>query len=354
MKKNPNFGYFTASPAQYGVARRFGRVRRRGPGISALILPVIDRWEVVPCSSNRITFCAEQITAENQGVQVNGFAIWKISDPEKASQCYDFDDEKAAVSTLGENLRDVVESAIRHRVANMPLEEVLRKRGSIILQLKDETAYMALQWGVIIETVEIREVLILSATLFEQMQADYRNAMRLMSETSALETEKAIQERKIVQEEKMALLQQAARKRTLERDAEMKRLTTTEQAALDDFRREIEVAMVPKENALRDLRAAQDLAKAKDKEQVASVADRIECARLATCNIEDRAVATIRELGGAVAGMQVNTLNLGEDVVGRLMQIMTEKTSNMQKVSVVPQNAPLCDNLKSPLRSAGK
>lgn len=330
VKTKKTFGYFTASPAQYGVARRFGRVRKRGPGISALILPVIDRWEIVPCSSNRITFCAEQITAENQGVQVNGFAVWKISDPGRAGQCYDFEDEKGAVTALGENLRDVVESAIRHRVANMPMEEVLRKRGSIILQLKEETAYMASQWGVTIETVEIREVLILSATLFEQMQADYRNAMRLKSETSTLETEKSIEERKLAQEEEMALLRQQARKRDLERDAEMKRLTATEQAALDDFRREIEIATVPKEKELRVLRAAQDMERAQDKEHVASVEDRIERARLATRNTEDRLVTSIRELGTALAGMQVNTLNIGEDVLTRLAQIMTANTSIMQ------------------------
>lgn len=336
VKKKPTFGYFTASPAQYGVARRFGRVRRRGPGISALILPVIDRWEIVPCSSNRITFCAEQITAENQGVQVNGFAVWKIGDPEKAGQCYDFDDERVAIEALGENLRDVVESTIRHRVANMPLEEVLRKRGSIILQLKEETAYMASQWGVTVETVEIREVLILSKKLFEQMQAGYRNAMRLKSETSALETDQAIQERKLAQEEELALLQQDAAKRDLERSAEMKRLTATEQAALDDFRREIEVAAIPKENGLRVLRAAQDLAKAEDKERVAAIEDRVERALLATRNSEDRLVATIRELGTAVAGMRVNTLNLGEDVLGRLLEFMTAKASNMQNAAKTP------------------
>lgn len=337
MKKKSTFGYFTAGPAQYGMARRFGRVRRRGPGISALVLPVIDRWEVVPCSSNRITFCAEQITAENQGVRVNGFAIWKISDPEKAGQCYDFDDERAAVTALGENLRDVVESAIRHRVANMPMEEVLRKRGSIILQLKEETAYMASQWGVLVETVEIREVLILSETLFEQMQADFRNAMRLKSETSALETEKLIQERKLAQEEEMASLQQESRKRNLERDAEMKRLTATEQTQLDDFRREIEVATVPKENALRDLRSAQEMDRVQDQERIATVENRIERARLATRNSEDRLVATIRELGAAVSGMRVDTLNLGEDVLARLLQFMTQKTSNMQNATKTPQ-----------------
>ena len=87
-------------------------------------------------------------------------------------------------------------------VANMSIEEVLRKRGTIILQLKKELEYISEEWGIAIETIEIKNVRILSKTLFDNMQAKYRNALILESETSTLETQKEIEEKRIQFDEK--------------------------------------------------------------------------------------------------------------------------------------------------------
>ena len=87
----------------------------------------------------------------------------------------------------------------------MTIEDVLRKRGTIILQLKSELAYIAGEWGLIVETVEIRNVRVLSDQLFKQMQAPFRDRMRLESEASALETEKSLAEKRFTQKEQIAL-----------------------------------------------------------------------------------------------------------------------------------------------------
>ena len=86
---------------------------------------------------------------------------------------------EAALSAIGSALQDVLESAIRHQVARMTIDDALRKRGSIILQLKDEMAYVAGLWGIAVETVEIKSVRILSRQLFENLQAPFRNALAL-------------------------------------------------------------------------------------------------------------------------------------------------------------------------------
>ena len=113
-------------------------------------------------------------------MEVAGFAVWKIDDPLKAAACFDFSDNAAALTSIGENLRNVVESAIRHQVANMTIEDALRKRGTIILQLKNELAYIAGEWGLVVDTVEIRNVKVLSGQLFAQMQAPFREKMRFV------------------------------------------------------------------------------------------------------------------------------------------------------------------------------
>jgi hypothetical protein len=55
--------------------------------------------------------------------------------------------DEDALAAIGGALQDVVESAIRHQVASMTIDDTLRKRGSIIRQLKDEMAYVAGLWG---------------------------------------------------------------------------------------------------------------------------------------------------------------------------------------------------------------
>src|SRR5262249_50218105 len=156
MKKSRRFGYVVAGPAEYAIHWRRGRMRRSGRGISLFCWPFLDRCYLIPSAAQSISFAADQITAENQGVEVAGFAIWKIGNPERAAASFDFSDSDTALRSIGENLRNVVESAIRHQVANSTIEDALRKRGTFILQLKQELAYMAGQWGLLIETIEIR------------------------------------------------------------------------------------------------------------------------------------------------------------------------------------------------------
>ena len=114
MKK---IGYVTTSPAEFVIHQRFGKVRQQGRGISVLKLPFIDRYYILPATTNSISFAADQITAENQGVEVSGFAIWKINAPEQTIMNFDFDGTNGAIEKIGANLKDVVESAIRHQVA---------------------------------------------------------------------------------------------------------------------------------------------------------------------------------------------------------------------------------------------
>ena len=58
---------------------------------------------------------------------------------------------------------------------------------------------MAGQWGLLIETIEIRNVKVLSEQLFKQMQAPFRDKMRLESETSSMETEQRLVEKRLAQ-----------------------------------------------------------------------------------------------------------------------------------------------------------
>lgn len=191
-----NYHYVTVNPSDYAIVFKNGDIIKEGRGFRFYCTPRIQ-YVIIPGNVKNITFVADQISKENQGVEVSGFAIWKVGDPKKIYQSFDFKMGNDTLDQVSTFLKDVVESAIRHMVANMTIEEVLRKRGTIILQLKKELEYISEQWGIVVDTIEIKNVKIQSKTLFENMQAQFRNMVRLEAETNTIETERQIEEQRI-------------------------------------------------------------------------------------------------------------------------------------------------------------
>lgn len=312
MKKKRRFGYIMAAPAQFAIHRRLGRTFNVGQGISFLCLPFVDRYYLIPSTAQSVSFAADQITAENQGVEVAGFAVWRIAEPEKAAACFDFADTEAALVAISGNLRNVVESAIRHQVANMTLEAVLRKRGSIILQLKSELAYIADQWGLVIETVEIRTVKVLSAQLFAQMQAGFRDRMRLESESSGMKTEQELAERRLAQKEELALREQDFERRELERRTETEKLRTTAETALQAFRLNHQRELVTDEQRLHEVRATLETARKQHAAALAGIEDETKRRQIETANTENRALAIVRALPATLGALRITDLHVGD------------------------------------------
>jgi regulator of protease activity HflC (stomatin/prohibitin superfamily) len=267
---------------------------------------------LIPSAAQSITFAADQITAENQGVEVAGFAVWKIGDPEKAATSFDFSDYTSALKSIGENLRNVVESAIRHQVANMTIEDALRKRGTIILQLKNELGYIAGQWGLVVETVEIRNVRVLSAQLFAQMQAPFRDKIRLESEISALETEKRIAEQRLAQREEAAQQEQEFQRHDLERRSEVMRLQTAADTQIQAFRLSQQRELVVLEQSVHAAQTTLETARERHRAELAAIQDDTRRKQIETSNSEDRTLALAKHLSAGLAALKVNELNLGD------------------------------------------
>ena len=312
MKSVRRFGYVVAGPAEFLIYQRRGRTRKLGRGIHVFCLPLIDRCYLIPSSAQNIGFAADQITAENQGIEVAGFAVWKIADPEKATACFDFSDCAAAMAAINESLRNVVEFAIRHQVANMTIEDALRKRGTIIVQLKNELAYIAGEWGLLIETVEIRNVKVLSTQLFGQMQAAFREKMRLESETSALEAEKELAERRLARKEDMALKEREFERKELERTSEAERLKIAAETQLRALRLDQQRELVMCEESLHAAQAALETERQRHKSALAEIEDVSRRREIETANMEDPRLALVRQMPAALGALKVNELNLSE------------------------------------------
>ena len=363
MKENKikRAGLVTASPSEFLVHQRLGRTRFLERGRAAWVLPWIDRYALIPSSAHSVTFCADQITAENQGVEVSGFAIWSVVDPKRAVEAADFTDAAEAIARIGEHLRQVVESAIRHQVANFTLEDSLRKRGAMIECLKAELGDVANQWGLAIATVEVKTVRIMSAQLFENMQAKFRDAVRLESERSAICTKELIDRERADVREEAARRELAFRQAEAARADELRRAEIDREAEIEKFRaaRHLEVelaklgrqcqltqgreasrreamgaetALLDLDTQLEKLRFDLDRSRAVNRNEIATTDDTIERRRIEVANTKDATRLLLENLPGLLAGVNIQSLNLGDplivDALGRLARSIARPGTN--------------------------
>jgi flotillin len=348
-----NFGYIRVNPSDYVIVFQNGKIIKEGRGLSFFKRRSIQ-YVIIPAMVSNITFTADQVTIENQGVEVSGFAIWKIGEPSKIYLHFNFSKENNPAEKISAFLRDVVESAIRHMVANMTIEDVLRKRGSIILQLKKELEYISNQWGIIIETIEIKNVKILSSQLFSNMQAKYRNAIRTESETSTLKTEQEITEQRLLQKEKLGLLEQESKRAELERKKEMDTLVLKQNSELsrlniDDEKNEKMVQMandlelyakqednkrkmaalqletIQAQESLERLKAEIELIKKQTEIDFKKLDISIEHDIMELSNLEDTQKILFRKLPEIAAALKISTLSLGTDDIHKLIDSIMKK-----------------------------
>ncbi len=166
---------------QFVIHLRNGKVKSAGLGGSLILLPLIDEYVVIPTTSIQTILEAHDqvVSKEYQNIEVVGMAIWKVIDPEKAFSAVSWipRDENYVEKIL----KGAAEAIIRTTCANMPIELIIRERREIIDHVSKDLHELTADWGVIIETFEILEVIIQEPELKKNMEAtkqaiEYRKA----------------------------------------------------------------------------------------------------------------------------------------------------------------------------------
>lgn len=347
-------GLIAASPAEFLIHQRLGKTLFAGRGRAAFILPGIDRAYLIPSTMQSVAFQADQITAENQGVEIAGFAIYAITKPEKAIAAIDFTNPELALDTIASHLRQVVESAIRSELANLSLDDALRKRGAIIQRMKAELADVAERLGLEIATVEIKTVTIMSDELFLNMQAPYRNNIRLQSERSRLETDEIIAKENAAMKERdakrkaefqaaEAARQTGLKKNEVAQDADIERLraeskTETELAKLNatvalregaaERQRRIaraDAEILEIERTLEAERFGNERQRHLNAAEAAKIADATERLAIETANTANPLRLIAANLPAIAKNLNLGTINLGDPVLARLLEGLAER-----------------------------
>lgn len=216
-EKLKTWGFISAKPSEYLISLHRGKVnpRRSGQGATLWKWP----WEsiaIVPTTLQQIEFMADQVTREKVGVTVIGIAVYRIVNPELAYRVLNFSYGERASEKLARTLSEMFVGASRRLIANLSLEECLMKRKEAIASfLMQEIAPVISGkgsgdddsdqgWGVVLDTIEIQNVYVQSAKVFEDLQAPFRAQLASQSEMAELTRQQEVAERRAEAERKIA------------------------------------------------------------------------------------------------------------------------------------------------------
>jgi regulator of protease activity HflC (stomatin/prohibitin superfamily) len=175
------WGFVSALPSEYLVVYRGGKLRERvsRQGGRCWKWPS-DTVAIVPTTLKEVLFRANQITVDNVDVQLRGMVLYRISDPLTIYRLINFTNREQAEAKLGRIIADTCRSNAKWLVANMSVEQCLRRRKEeIAAALTAEVARVVGSgesggWGIEIVTVDIQDIYIQDSELFSNLQARFK------------------------------------------------------------------------------------------------------------------------------------------------------------------------------------
>jgi len=178
----------TALPNEYLVEVGTGTVK---PVLGGRRFRLFKKFLRVPGSVETLYFQTDNANRDFQGIGVEGYASWRIDPdhPEVAIATLDFFDEENPMSDTNEKLTTICVEAVRHVIANM---DALKKKDEIGDDLKNQLKKFEKRWGILFDQVGIKKVSIMSEKLFEDLQSEYRDQLRLNVATARITTDREI------------------------------------------------------------------------------------------------------------------------------------------------------------------
>lgn len=120
-----------------------------------------------------------------QGMQVTGILIWSPyregDGPLRLWKAFGKDLQAKNSPVISKKISNMAMSIIRDKIANMTIDEILKKRQLLKDQIKSALQVILTGWGIWMETIEISDVRICSGKLFGYMQTQFREEQRLKS-----------------------------------------------------------------------------------------------------------------------------------------------------------------------------
>ncbi|MEV6280901.1 SPFH domain-containing protein [Nocardia sp. NPDC051832] len=253
-------------PNAFVVHTRRGRSEPMhiGLGVSFGFNPATDSYLVVPGAMQTILINAYCICSELQGVLVQGYVQWIIEDFATAYRKLDFSDPEDPMRLVNIQLREQAEAAIKDKVSTMGVRDVLSDKQPIIEELTARLRAVAegsadasgnghgdRGLGLRIVTVQIKEAVVSSSTLWENLQKPYRSEQNQIARLAELAAQEVISARETA-------AHRSAEERRIENERELAELRARNEAARFDRETVEQLRRTTREHD--DQRAVADLA----------------------------------------------------------------------------------------------
>jgi hypothetical protein len=196
-------------PNAFVVHTRRGREKplHIGLGVSFRFVPSTDSFLVVPGATQTILINAYCVCSELQGVLVQGYVQWIIHSFPIAYRKLDFGDAEDPMRLVNLQLREQAEAAIKDKVSTMSVRDVLSDKQPIIEELTARLRAVAegeddsdQGLGLRIVTVQIKEAVVSSSRLWENLQKPYRAEQGQIARLAELQAEEAVAQREMAAE----------------------------------------------------------------------------------------------------------------------------------------------------------
>ncbi|HNT75418.1 MAG TPA: hypothetical protein PKH77_10400 [Anaerolineae bacterium] len=180
-----------------------------GLGISFSYNPYTDAFIIIPAAMQTLLINANCICRERQGILVQAYVQWIIDDIAMAYRKLDFSDPTDPMRIVSVQLREQAEAAIKDKVATLSINEVLSDKQPIIEELTHRLRVVAegdrtdgaSGLGLKIVTVQIKEAVISSTRLWENLQAPFRAEREKVARLAELESRQEITGRELANRE---------------------------------------------------------------------------------------------------------------------------------------------------------
>ncbi len=219
---------------EYVIHFRRGKVKRAGTGGTVILWPIFDEVIVIPTTVQQTLLEAKEkvVSYEYQDVALTAFVYWRVSNPEISFSKVSWNPQRT--DYIEKAIKNATEAIIRTTCANMMIEQIIRNRVEIIKNVTSELHALAGDWGITVESVEIRDVEVLDDRLKDNLEA-----------VKKIEEAERAQLRQAQMEELVQLRNLDVRQKTGQADQEVK--LSIERKAKD---REIQIAQLEQERAI--------------------------------------------------------------------------------------------------------
>jgi regulator of protease activity HflC (stomatin/prohibitin superfamily) len=171
-----------------GVVLRFGRVRTKlkEPGLR-LLIPVADRMRKVNMQVVTMPVPAQEgITRDNVSVSVDAVLYYRVEDPIVAT---------VHVQNYSFAMLQVAQTSLRSVIGKSELDDLLSGRESLHEGLELMLASPALGWGIHIDRVEIKNVILpesMKRSMARQAEADRERRARIITADGELQASRTL------------------------------------------------------------------------------------------------------------------------------------------------------------------